>query len=83
MQVKPLKFEQIFTNGWRAPAPLFGHIRLEKYGSDWVVQWSVPGFCDAFVEGEFDDLQDAMDAAQTKYADLMQKAFQPQMETTT
>lgn len=76
MQVKPLEFEQIFSNGYRAKAPLFGHIRVEGYGDDWVVQWSVPGFCDTFVHGEFEGPEAAMKAAQTKYQQLMLKAFQ-------
>lgn len=75
MKVKPLEFEQIFRNGYRAPAPLFGHIRVEQWGDDWVVNWSVPGFSDSFVHGEFIGPYEAMEAAQTKYEQLMAKAI--------
>lgn len=75
MKVRPLEFEQIFRNGYRASAPLFGHIRVEKFGDDWFVNWSTPGFSDSFVHGEFIGPDEAMKAAQAKYEQLMAKAI--------
>lgn len=75
MQVKPLEFEYLGGNSYRAPAPLFGNIRIEQWGEDWHVNWSVPGFSDSFVHGEFIGPDEAMKAAQTKYRDLMSKTL--------
>lgn len=60
----------VFRYGaWHAPAPLFGRIRVEDYGSGlWLVNYSVPGFCDTFVEGEFPSAEQAKAAAQERVA---------------
>jgi hypothetical protein len=38
-----------------APAPLFGSIRVERYGTDepWEINYSVPGYCAKLVDGQW------------------------------
>jgi hypothetical protein len=67
--VKPLSWERLDDTGrfWRAPAPLFGNIRVEAYGGPYRIAYSVPGFSHTFTEGEFDTPEVAMRAAQADY----------------
>jgi hypothetical protein len=67
--VKPLEWESLDDTGrfWRAPAPLFGNIRVEAYGDPYRIAYSVPGFSDTFTEGEFDTPEAAKAAAQADY----------------
>lgn len=58
---------------FRAAAPLFGSIRLEKFGDEFLVLYSVPGFSDEFVAGNFDSPQSAMDAAEHEYQRRMEE----------
>lgn len=65
VKVKPLAWEQLGDRAWRAPSPFFGSFRVECYGGPWQALWSVPGFCDTFVDGDFttpDDAKRAIDA---------------------
>ena len=38
-----------------APAPLFGIIRVERYGTGepWEINYSVPGYCAKLVDGQW------------------------------
>ena len=52
---------------WIAPAPLFGSFRVEHYGNEkWQALWSVPGYCAAFVEGDFATADDAKAAIEAR-----------------
>jgi len=66
VKVKPLVWEKLGDRAWRAPSPFFGSFRVECYGGGpWQALWSVPGFCDTFVDGDFagpDDAKQAIDA---------------------
>jgi hypothetical protein len=73
--VKPLVWEQLGARAWRAPSPLFGSFRVEKYGSSaWQALWSVPGFCDTFVEGDFDSPEGAMQAIEARILAALEPA---------
>ena len=52
-------------NWWRSPAPLFGSIRVENYGSGFTVNWSAPGITDTLVCGNWPDAKAAQAAAQS------------------
>jgi len=68
VRVKPLEWEHLGGNTYRAAAPLFGNLRVERYGTgNWHAAWSVPGSTYAFVEGEFPSHAAAMAAAQAEY----------------
>jgi len=66
VKVKPLVWEKLGERAWRAPSPFFGSFRVECYGGGpWQALWSVAGFCDTFVDGDFagpDDAKQAIDA---------------------
>jgi len=67
-QVKPLVWEKLQNGDYRAAAPLFGSVRIECYAADeFVVLWSVPGFCDTVVAGTFLTANDAKAAFHTQY----------------
>jgi hypothetical protein len=55
----------------RAKAPLFGHIRVERYSTDseWGVNWSAPGICDTLIEGGWPSAEDAKTAAEAFVSD--------------
>ncbi len=65
--IKPLNWEHLGGDHYRAKCPLFGNLRIERYGGDFMVNWSVPGFCDSFIEGEFKTLSAATEATQIEY----------------
>jgi hypothetical protein len=48
----------------RAPAPLFGNIRVERHGAKrgWSVNWSVSGYSASLIAGEWPDAEAAMRA---------------------
>ncbi|WP_282076553.1 hypothetical protein [Epibacterium ulvae] len=50
---------------YKAPAPIFGSIRVERYSGDepWQVNWSVQGYCAALIEYQFPTATEAMLAA--------------------
>ncbi len=56
----------------RAPAPLFGNIRVERHGSTrgWSVNWSVPGYSASLIAGEWPDAEAAKRAAETHVASV-------------
>lgn len=62
----PLEWKQISYVEYRADAPLFGSIRAESYngGTEWLVNWSAPGISDTLIEGEWDNPEAAMKAAE-------------------
>jgi hypothetical protein len=51
---------------YRTPAPLFGSIRVERYSENnpWGVSYSIPGYSDTLIEGEWEDAESAMKAAE-------------------
>lgn len=50
---------------FRAPAPLFGHIRVEDYGSgEWMVNYSVPGLSDNLLDNKWPTPEKAKFAAE-------------------
>ncbi|MCW3783889.1 hypothetical protein [Defluviimonas salinarum] len=55
---------------YRAPAPLFGSIRVERssQGAEWSVTWSVPGYSDTLIEGSWPDADTAKRAAEEHVA---------------
>lgn len=64
---KPLAWEHLGGDHHRAPCPLFGNLRVEKYTGGYIVVWSVPGYCDTFAPGEFGSADSAKFAAQQEY----------------
>ena len=66
-KVKPLVWEHANDYLFLSELFIFGIIRVEKYGSGWQVNWSMPGFSGTFVEGEFDTADEAKTAAQADY----------------
>lgn len=52
---------------FRAPAPLFGSIRVERFSlaDKWEVLWSVPGYCATLIEGEWPNADAAKEVAET------------------
>ena len=67
LRVRELAWEQLGERAWRAPSPLFGSFRVERYGDRlWQALWSVPGICDTFVEGDFATADDAKQAIQAR-----------------
>ena len=78
VRVKPLVWTQIGSS-YRAPAPLFGHIRVEDYAlGKWSVLWSAPGICDTFTDGAFYTPEAAKAAAQADYEARILAALEPQ-----
>lgn len=73
MNFAPLEWENLGGNTYRAPAPLFGSIRAEKWGAYWFVNWSVPGFSDSFTDGKFLNSDDARKAGEIEYQNRMAK----------
>lgn len=69
--VRGLEWEKLAERYYRAPLPLFGSIRLEQNaGPDhdqWVILWSIPGYCDTFTAGKFPTIEAAKSAAQSDY----------------
>lgn len=65
--IKPLIWEHLGGDHYRAMCPLFGNLRIERYSGDFMVNWSVPGFCDSFIKGEFETLSAAVEATQIEY----------------
>ena len=56
----------------RAPAPLFGTIRVERRHTQgpWEINWSVPGHSAKLIEGEWPDAETAMRAAEAHVASV-------------
>lgn len=67
--VKPLEWEAIDGgNAFRAPAIIFGWIRIETYTMhSWQVLWSVPGICNILLPSVFDTPDEAKAAAEADY----------------
>lgn len=66
-KVKALEWEKLSDNCYRAKAPLFGNLRVETYGGKtWLSQWSVPGYCDSFVDGDFHSADEAKAATEAR-----------------
>lgn len=75
-----LKWEHRYGS-YRAPAPLFGHIRVEDYGSGrWQVLWSAPGITDLLMDASFQNEIDALVAAEN-YAKAEVERFLKDMQS--
>lgn len=66
-RIKPLVWEALGEDNFRVKCPLFGNIRVENYSVGFLVSWSVPGFCDVFIDGYFPDADQALRAAEQEY----------------
>ncbi|KQS90330.1 hypothetical protein [Rhizobium sp. Leaf386] len=69
--IKPLEWGKLGPGFYRAKAPLFGNIRIEKYGPKFTTCYSVPGYSNVFAEGEFSTVREAKAAAETEYQSRM------------
>ena len=67
VKVKPLEWEHLGHDNWRAFSPLFGSVRVDNYGHGCTVNWSVPGYTNEFIPGKWDASDDAKAAAQAEY----------------
>lgn len=76
VKVKPLVWEAISDTSFRAKALMFGNVRVETYGSHWVINWSAPGYCDTLIAGEFDTPEAAKAAAQADYEARIKAALE-------
>lgn len=76
--IKPLEWEDIGSGFSRARAPLFGNIRVEKYGARFTTYYSVPGYANTFAEGDFSTAEDAKAACEAEYQRRMISALAPQ-----
>lgn len=65
-RVKSLVWEKLSENHYRAAAPFFGNFRVERYSKDWQANWSVPGYCASFVEGDFPTMEAAKAAVEAR-----------------
>jgi hypothetical protein len=65
--IKPLEWEDIGSGFSRARAPLFGNIRVEKYGTRFTTCYSVPGYANTFAEGDFSTADEAKAACEAEY----------------
>lgn len=79
VRVKPLMWEAFGTMAFIAQAPLFGRLRVEQFGrgNTWTVCFSVPGYCDTFLAGEWADADAAKAAAQADYERRILAALEP------
>ena len=75
VRVKPLEWEDIGPGFSRAKAPLFGNIRIEKYGPKFTTCYSVPGYSNVFADGEFATAEEAKAAAEAEYQKRMTSAL--------
>jgi Lar family restriction alleviation protein len=81
--VKPLEWEEIGSGFYRAKAPLFGNIRVEKYGTRFTVCYSLPGYSDTFTPGDFATAEAAKTAAQADYEQRVRNTLldNPQLDS--
>lgn len=84
VKVKALEWESIDGgNAFRAPALIFGWIRIETYTlHSWQVQWSVPGICNLLMPNVFDSPSAAKAAAQADYERRILSALEPAEQAT-
>lgn len=73
--IKPLIWEHLGGDHYRAMCPLFGNLRIERYSKEFMVIWSVPGHCDSFIEEEFKTLSEAVEATQVEYERRLSKVL--------
>ena len=79
-RVKPLVWEEIAPHHSKAALPLFGSIRVESWGGDYSIVWSVPGMCDTFTQGKWATIATAKAAAQADYTARILAALTPNTE---
>lgn len=75
VKIKPLEWEDIGSGFSRARAPLFGNIRVEKYGDLFTTCYSVPGYSNVFAEGAFASAKEAKAACNAKYQECILSAL--------
>ena len=76
-----MDWQKIDENHHRAPAPVFGSVRIGRYGtsSPWEVSLSVPGYEAELLSERFDQIEDAKRAA----SGAVRAACREFLETTT
>lgn len=67
VDVKPLEWELLGGDSWRASALFFGSFRVENFASGYIVLWSAPGISDTFIEGRWPTAEAAKAAAEADY----------------
>jgi hypothetical protein len=73
--IPDLRWEHVGGYHYRAPAPLFGNIRIESYTEGkFDLVWSVPGFCDVLVPEGFYTAEAAKAAANAHHRAAIAKA---------
>ena len=83
MEIKLLEWEKLGDgSAYRAPLPIFGSLRVEKWGGNWEIVWSVPGYCCTFTEGVFGTADEAKAAAQADFEDRIRAFLLPPAPTT-
>jgi hypothetical protein len=78
--IRPLIWEDIGSGFSRAPAPLFGNIRVEKYGELFTTCYSLPGYSNTFAEGAFASADEAKAACEAEYQKRMRVALNTEAE---
>lgn len=76
--IRPLVWEHLGHLGshfYKAPCPLFGSIRIERYSGRYSLHWSVPGYSNSFTDEEYDTAEETMEAAQREYVRRMTAAL--------
>lgn len=77
VKIRPLEWEKLGYGFFRAPAPLFGNIRVEHYGDEFTVSYSLPGYSNTFAEGAFGTEEQALAAAEAEYQKRMASVVMP------
>ena len=73
--IKPLDWEHLGGDQYHAACPVFGSLKIERYGCDFYVNWSIPGVCVAFIQKGFETLSKAFEAAQEEYERRLYQAL--------
>jgi hypothetical protein len=81
VSVKPLEWKDLGFGFLVAQAPLFGNIRVEHYGDEFTVSYSIPGYSNTFAEGEFFTVEKAKAAAEAEYERRILSALSQQPVT--
>lgn len=72
IKVKNLEWEKLHENFYRVPLIGDINIRVETYNQEkWICLYSVPGYCNTLVDGEFNSAEAAKAAAQTHFEKLI------------
>jgi hypothetical protein len=76
-KVKALEWEKLHESFYRVYFVGDVNFRVETYNQKtWICLYSVPGYCNTLVEGEFKSADEAKDAAQSHYEKLILEALE-------